>query len=254
MKKITDLTKQGQIISTEQNVPLTRPSIYIRTLNIMAAPFKKRYERHYKISKKHLVIDLIFVILILALAIFNIYLLTQKFPLPDFSISFNQQETLVEPENKSEPAVALSEIALTAEALYFNDEGDQLGFGAWPPKIGETSNLVISINLEITSGNWENIKFQAKLPKNITWIKSSSVNKGVAIVYDVNKNTIFWNIDSLMFNENANAVFNLEFTPTADAVGKKILLLENIFANGFNKESDKEFSVSAKNLYSPVVQ
>jgi len=253
--KPTDLIKQEEIISVEKQASAIRPSVYIRTLNVITTPFKRRYEKHYKISKKHLIIDLIFVILILLLIIINAYLLTQKFFMPEFSITFRQKQAPVQQEKTNFSLEKIfPKLSLKTEALYFNVEGDQLGLGAWPPKINALTNLAINVKIKAESGSWKKTKFQAKLPNNITWAKNSSINKGSAIVYEISKNMIIWNIDTLDFEEEAEAVFNLEFMPSDEYLNKKILLLESVSAIGLNQETEREFEVSVKNLYSPIVQ
>lgn len=68
------------------------------TLNFFAQPLKKRYEKHYKEDKIHLIIDLVLlaIILILLGVILNIYFFasTKKNNLVDFQVSSNPVELI----------------------------------------------------------------------------------------------------------------------------------------------------------------
>ena len=81
--KIEDVSANEEIISKKEvdlNLPQIKQPIHIRTLNVMINPLKKRHEKHYKESKKHLVLDLIFVFLIVLLILSNIILFTKTKP------------------------------------------------------------------------------------------------------------------------------------------------------------------------------
>lgn len=94
--KITDLTKNEQIIEHDSQQP--RRPIYVRTLNIFVAPFKRRYERLYRERKKHLVVDLLFLLVIVLLIILNLVLFFKEYKVDLSWFPIKKEEKIVEGE------------------------------------------------------------------------------------------------------------------------------------------------------------
>lgn len=256
--KITDLTQQEQIIkkpATEIQPTNTRPPIYIRTLNIFTTPFKKRYEKHYQQSKKHLIIDLLLAAAVIFLIIINVRLITEKFPLENISIQFHRSNldnaNLNNQLTAEKPAD--SQLLITAQVVYFTPEGEQLGLGPWPPKINETSRIRIIMNLKSSRHALDNVNLIITPGPEAQLLKEGIVNIGNALLYDESKNQISWHIDHLAVEDLAVASFTLEINPTIDKVGQKIMLIKNIMASATDVVTKNTLRTIHSSLLTPPV-
>lgn len=254
-QNIQDVSNDEQIISKQDvnlELPKTKQPVYIRTLNVFVNPARRRYEKHYKESKKHLVIDLIFVILILLLIAGNIVLMTKSFPIENLEIKINRPQ-----ENDStkviEP-ISDTKLVLNSSVEYFNQDGDQLGTGPWPPVIEQTSSLRVFVSLKPGAHSVSDIVFKIQLPKNITWTDNFVVDSGNALTYDIDNNLIYWQIDQLAINQKANANFEIQITPTAQDLGNKLKLVNSISVSATDMLTKNEVSQTSGSLYSPVVE
>ncbi|GEM_PF-1952082 len=254
--KIQDVSQDEKIISKQDlNLENTKKyPIYIRTLNIFTNPLLKRFDKFYKESKKHLIIDLILIFLIILLILINIFLLTQKFPIETFELKITHQKVSGETDkqevkNDTVPA----NLIFNNQLIYYTKESEQLGIGAWPPKVNATTSARIVWELSSSPRAIKNIKIQAKLPTNINYTNKIAVNKGKTLNFDKKTRLITWNLDELKLNEKANASFEIEFIPNENQVNQKIKLLENAFATGFDFLFNEQITTYSNNIYSPVV-
>ncbi|HPI67530.1 MAG TPA: hypothetical protein PKZ16_03260 [bacterium] len=260
--KITNLSKQEQIIEKPPTAvqPVNeRPPIYIRTLNIFASPLKKRYEKHYRESKKHLIIDLLLVAAVIFLIVVNIRLITEKFPIENISIQFHRSNSAY--INNSAPNSEASaektpdsEIYLNAQALYFTAEGEQLGLGPWPPKVNESSQIRIIINLKSTLHALKNVNLLITPGEETDWPNDSAVNLGQALEFKTDTRQINWQLDHLSLNDSATISFSLAIKPTTNHLGKKIVLVKNIVVSGTDVVTQNNIIKNQTSLFSPAVE
>jgi hypothetical protein len=253
MKKTKNTEIQPEIIQPT-TLEKTRRPIFINTLNIFTEPAKRRYERHYKKSKKHLVLDLLFVVLILILIALNIILFTKSFPIEKISINLHENNTT---DNTNTPAVIEeikdTDLILNAEVKYFTITGDQIGIGPWPPQINETTNLRIFVNLKSTIHNVKDVNLQIKLPKDIKWTDNFVVNLGDPLVYNPTSNTISYFLEDLKPQELTEINFEIAITPTSENQNSKLKLIDWISVNANDVVTKNEIEKTLGNLFSPVV-
>ena len=121
-----------------------------------------------------------------------------------------------------------SDLKISAEYKYFTDEGEQLGFGAWPPVIGNETSLRIFLIPENNLNRIKDVSVSADLPENINWTGEFSVNNGQPLNYNKNNNQITWRIEELNTLNNTQANFEIEFIPQ----NNKIILLKNLQISG----------------------
>jgi len=243
-----------EIINKPADVPAKR-SVYIRTLNVMINPMRSRYEKHYKESKKHLVIDIVFVVLILLLIITNVILFNKSFPVESVEIKIVRPKVEGEKieESQMPEVVQNTNLILSSKIAYYTTEGEQLGVGPWPPVVGETSLIRVMIEVYPTSHRVSNLYFKANLPVGIRWTGNFAVETGEAMVYDETKDLISWSIGSIGDREKVSASFELELTPNEENLGQKMELLKNLSLVGFDLVTSNSVSGFSSNLYTPAV-
>lgn len=216
--------------------------------------FKKRFAKHYREKKIHLIIDLGFVVIIIALIIININLALKKFDFGSLSqyLPFHSGNFASSTVNQDNNQTAINtatdklpaEIKLTTRYAYYTLEGDQLGVGPWPPVVGEASAVRVFLDLKISRHNLTNLKVTANLPQGLEWLGRDAVNKGTGLAFDSTSRKITWSIsDLLVVDGSVQAGFLVGFTGA-----EKVKLLENINASGFDLLADEQITHLAPDL------
>jgi len=217
-----------------------------------------RYERYYKSSKVHLVIDAIFVILILILIGTNVYLFNKDFPVKVQPVSINRAPKVigekVEVPISQKPKTVNTNLILKSKVVYYTDEGEQLGIGPWPPQVNETTSVRIVSEISTDLHPVKKIQFKAKLPPEIKWTGNVAVNSGQAPVYDKEDNLIIWSFDNLSPGKKALVSFEIEFTPDKNDLDRKIKLVEDIKVLSIDVITGQVVVASNSDLYSLKVK
>ncbi|OGH92907.1 MAG: hypothetical protein A2534_02495 [Candidatus Magasanikbacteria bacterium RIFOXYD2_FULL_39_9] len=152
----------------------------------------------------------------------------------------------------------------SAEARYYTDEGDQLGRGFLPPKVGKETKYWIFVKITNTTNAIENNQFSTSLPDGITFTGKQSTTIGPQLKYNSADRSISWQYESLPANSQTGLYFevavtpkisqlgqnlqltnNLRFTTTDGFVNKKIELSSSAINNVLNK-NDSGFSLGSK--------
>ncbi|MFC1622481.1 hypothetical protein ACFL1Y_00605 [Patescibacteria group bacterium] len=243
-----------EIVNKPTEVDIPRQPIYIKTLNVFTGPARKRYEKHYKESKKHLAIDLIFIILILLLIASNIILITKSFPIENVEIKINHQEKSTNNEVVFTEPVVDTNLILNSSVAYYNNDGDQLGSGPWPPIVEEISTLRVFVSLKPDVHSASNIVLKIQLPTGVVWTDNFVVDTGNALTYDSANNLIYWQIDQLVINQSASANFALQINPKANDLAKKLKLVDWISVSATDMLTKNIINQTLGSLFSPIVE
>ncbi len=119
---------------------------------------------------------------------------------------------------------------LQAAARYFTDEGEQIGRGTLPPRVGKETRYWVFLNVLTGTNALSSATAQAFLPKGVSWAGKSSVTSGDQLTYDASRHALVWNIGDIdahagATSSAANASFEVSLTPTADQIGSSPALL-----------------------------
>jgi len=132
-----------------------------------------------------------------------------------------------------------SDLSLSAQARYYNDDNLPLGAGPITPKIGEPSSYNIKIDLANNLHDIANIVVSLSLPKNVSWDDKNDFDTG-SLVYDRSANKVLWKISKLSKTaKGASANFNVSITPQESDFGRVLILVPEI------KLSAKDIDVGA---------
>jgi hypothetical protein len=117
---------------------------------------------------------------------------------------------------------------LTAHAAYYTPDGDQLGVGPLPPRVGEATQYWISLKPEAIGKSVKDAAVTAKLPLGVTWTGRASATAGLAPEYDQATRRLHWNLGELEPSTQAVASFEVSLTPSQQDVGQVMKLLTDI--------------------------
>ncbi|MBH41813.1 MAG: hypothetical protein CL685_03800 [Candidatus Magasanikbacteria bacterium] len=121
-----------------------------------------------------------------------------------------------------------STMVLSADVRYFTKEGDQLGRGPLPPKIGKETKYWGSIRITNGGNTVNDVRFTAKLPPYVHWPGRVSVSKGEQVIYNTKNNTISWQYSGLAPREFATIHMQLGLTPNESLRGLTPILIKDI--------------------------
>jgi len=143
-----------------------------------------------------------------------------------------------------------SDLVLITSSKYFTTEGEQVGFGAWPPRVGEPTSLRIFLNPINHVNNLSDVAITSTLTDNVNWVGNAVVNAGVDITYDGNTRRISWQIGDLSTQDEVVGSFEVEFIPLDNTLDKNIQLLYNSQITATDTFTGARLQSAASDLYS----
>lgn len=137
-----------------------------------------------------------------------------------------------------------SDLAVRALARYFSPEGDQLGRGPLPPKVGEETKYWIFLSAENNLNDISDVSVTAHLPRGVEWTGNISVSLG-NLSYDSLRRTITWEIGELTrFTgeewPRQGVAFEVVLRPSITQISQPAALLDQIKIFG-NDKLTKQF-------------
>lgn len=118
--------------------------------------------------------------------------------------------------------------SLVARAMYYTPDGDQLGVGPLPPRVGDATRYWISLGASVTGREAKDVAVTAVLPPGVTWTGRASATAGLAPQLDAATRRLNWEIGTLNPADQATASFEVSLTPSEADLGHVINLLRNI--------------------------
>ncbi|MDD2656579.1 MAG: hypothetical protein PHQ18_03365 [Patescibacteria group bacterium] len=135
-----------------------------------------------------------------------------------------------------------------AEIRYYTNEGDQIGRGPLPAKVGEETKYWAIIQITNGTSRVNNINLSATLPSYTKWTGKSSVSLGNDISFDPTTRKISWSLSSLSANDTAGIYFELSLTPDASMLNTNPVILKNININVHDTFIDNDLNKSFASL------
>jgi uncharacterized repeat protein (TIGR01451 family) len=127
------------------------------------------------------------------------------------------------------PAVSIgTQLLLSGHAIYYTPEGDQLGRGPLPPRIGEETRYFAILQIRNTTSRVRNASFSGTLPTYVRFTGKTSVSTGNDITYNETTRTMGWNEFDLQPFETVGLYIELGVTPSAADVGNYPTLIQNM--------------------------
>jgi hypothetical protein len=144
----------------------------------------------------------------------------------------------------------VSALALRAFARYFSPEGEPLGRGPLPPKVGKETRAWIFFEIENTTNDILGAKISGHLPPGVEFTGVASVFYGNAIQYDAKNRLIAWDVGLVpayagLGAESPAAGFEVKFVPSASDRGKTMILLGGATIAGKDEFAGENLDESA---------
>lgn len=154
---------------------------------------------------------------------------------------------------RTDTAPALLQIAsalsLEAAALYFTKDGDQLGVGPLPPRVGATTKYRIVLQISNATGDVRDATLTATLAPGVNWTGNYSVTNGEAIDWLPTSSRISWKVGDLTaydgtVGEYMGASFEVALTPTATMADTTADLITGISLAGTDATTGLKITIS----------
>ncbi len=125
-----------------------------------------------------------------------------------------------------------SDLVLGSSARYYTPEGDQLGLGPLPPKVGEQTRYWVFWSVNNNLNDLNNVSASAVLPPNVSWTGRISVTLG-QLNYNSARHQVNWKVGDVERYTGEEwpklgVAFELALTPTAEQIGSEPILLDQI--------------------------
>lgn len=171
---------------------------------------------------------------------------------PKISGQIKNTESAYETETQTDKIKIGTALNLNAEARYYTDDGDQLGRGPMPPKVGKETKYWTLIKMTNTTNRVADVRFSAALPDYVKWTGKTSVSEGNAIQYNETGKTVSWSAASLLPHSEAGVYFEIAITPTAAQINTSPILVKNISLSGHDEFTGTNIIKTHANLDSSL--
>jgi len=117
---------------------------------------------------------------------------------------------------------------VSARSWYYTPEGDQLGRGPLPPRVGEETKYWVSINAQNGSSNLGDVRISGSLAPGVRFTGKTSVSAGSDITYDEASGTWVYTLHQLGAGTMLGVHMELATTPSANDIGAHLPLVTDI--------------------------
>ncbi len=132
-------------------------------------------------------------------------LITTSYELPD---GIDQQILI----SKKGPQIKITTpIILETFARYSSPQGDQIGRGPLPPRVGEETKYWIFLTVQGTLSSLEQVEINADLGPGVSFAGKQSISIGNSLTYFEESNSIRWTIGSIEPTSNNGSVVSVAF-------------------------------------------
>jgi len=153
---------------------------------------------------------------------------------------------------RSIPLAIGTQLGITAESRYYTNEGDQLGRGPLPPRVGKETKYWAMIRISNSTSFLSNPRFSATLPPGVRWTGKSSVSHGRDVSYNSGSNIISWSHNGLAAHQQAGVFFELAIVPNESQIGTTPLLLQNIRVTAHDNFTNRDLTRTANNISTAI--
>jgi len=117
-----------------------------------------------------------------------------------------------------------SDLKLSEQVRYFNDDNIAVGSGPLPPKVGQVTSLKVYWAINNNLHELNDLRISVTLPANVTWDNKNRASVGL-LDYDSETNQVVWRVGRLPVTVyKAEAEFNISVSP-GEALRNKIMII-----------------------------
>lgn len=184
---------------------------------------KSRHQKFYRSPNRwwlvHAVVDLslLLIIILMISSDFSLYLHRPTGTLPNYFFVPSRTATSAPTVIKNKYPLPQPELNFKALAQYTLPEGDQIGIGPLPPKVGEATRYWVFFSVSVNNGNFSDLRAEGILGKNASFTGRTFNNSPYSITYDTVSKTINWQIEKINSNELLPLISAVEVEIIPDA-------------------------------------
>lgn len=128
-------------------------------------------------------------------------------------------------------ALILSQPTLEVSARYYNEAGEPIGLGPFPPVVGQSTTFKIFWTLKNTSNDLTSVTVKTTLPEFVSWVGQGTVSAGEPLSFDNRDRSITWKLNRLpaRIGQSTLAVsaeFSVSLTPVRSQLNEYALLID----------------------------
>ncbi len=141
-----------------------------------------------------------------------------------------------------------SDVALTAEARYFDVDGASMGSGPLPPAVGKATTLRVVWTLRNTRHDLDKVRVRTTLPSRVGWTSRIETGTG-RLSWDPGSRAVTWTVPALARDKTTlTATFEVQITPDASDLGKFMTLTNETVVEAHDTKTDATISDRADSV------
>ncbi len=141
-----------------------------------------------------------------------------------------------------------TDLTLKAETRFYTPDGDQLGRGPLPPRVGATTKYWIFIEAFNTVNPIEDAFLSLTLPNGVTPTAMQSVTLGAPLSWEATARSLTWSMLDIPAQSKTGWYFQVAVTPTLADIGQTISLVKNLTFVAKDKKVHKPFNLRVAEL------
>ena len=139
-----------------------------------------------------------------------------------------------------------SDLNLSEQIRYFNDDNIAVGSGPLPPKVGQITSLKVYWSIDNNLHELNNLQISVTLPANVKWDNKNRASVG-SLNYDGQTNQVVWQIGRLPISVyKADAEFNISISPGESDRNKIMILLPGTNISALDNETGTQINKTLK--------
>jgi hypothetical protein len=147
-----------------------------------------------------------------------------------------------------------SRIAVTAALLYTGPNGEQIGYGPYPPQADEVTAMRVVLRLQNINNPLSGVRVHTTLPSQVEWTGLQSVSTGTTLHWDATTRSVDWTIPDLDPQSQVyGAQFEVRFHPNSAQVGLRPHVANDIIASAYDRFTGTSLTTSAGAVVSPAI-
>lgn len=147
-------------------------------------------------------------------------------------------------DNKSNTIISKinSDLSISEEIRYFNEDNQAVGSGPLPPKVGEKTGFKVYWVLKNNLHELSNTRVVYNLPSNINWDEKNTTNTG-DISYDANSRQVIWEVGKMPVSlYRADAEFGISVIPIESDRNKILVLTSGATVTATDTDTNNQIS------------
>lgn len=139
-----------------------------------------------------------------------------------------------------------SDLKLSEQVRYFNDDNIAVGAGPLPPKVGEATSFKVYWVLTNNLHELKDLRVETVLPDYVSWSGKNRASAGT-INYDSETRKVTWQIGRLPITAyKLDGEFNISFIPAEAQRNQIVVLLPGTTAQAVDAETEAAIGKSSK--------